>query len=130
MQEIRLVSHCHIHTVVAEFASCGLGDAEEHDIGADGHEGDVQVRGINILPWGLVPVTPTDLHMELRVSDRYTPVVTRPLKIWLCLSCCAAAQFEIGICSRQGPAAGSVSHCQPPCSYLVSKSAHVVSQFC
>ena len=55
-------AHRAIHIVVREFARGGLQEADEHDVGADGHEGDVEVRRIHVLPRRLVPVAPTDLQ--------------------------------------------------------------------
>lgn len=51
-----------IHIFVSEFPSHCLGYADNHDVGAGRHEGDVQVGGVHIHPGRLVLVPTRDLE--------------------------------------------------------------------
>ena len=52
-----------IHALGCEAAVRQLADAGQQAVGADGHKGNVQVRGIHILPWRKVLVATRDLHV-------------------------------------------------------------------
>ena len=47
---------------MGELPLCCLNYAEQNDVGADSHERDVEVWGIHVLPWWLIPVASTYLH--------------------------------------------------------------------
>lgn len=64
-------SYRDIDIVMCELSGCCLQHAKEHHICADCHEGDVQVRGINILSWRLVSMAPTNLQLQITI-DRCT----------------------------------------------------------
>ena len=55
-------AYCDVHAVMGKLALCCLDNAEQDDVRADGHERNVQVRGVNILSGWLIPVTTADLH--------------------------------------------------------------------